>query len=74
MWLPLQQSDVQVAPRALLALGDVLEPRGDEHEGALPVGEGADHVRAPENEQLRYEGHAPRTRGAVLAVRGGCLS
>lgn len=47
MRLPLQQSHVQIAPRAPLALGHVLEPRGHEHEGALPVGERPDHARAP---------------------------
>ena len=47
MWLPLQQRHVQVAPRAPLALGDVLEPCGHEHEGAPPVGERTDHAGAP---------------------------
>lgn len=41
-----QQRHVQVASRAPLALRDVLEPRGHEHEGALAVGEGADHARS----------------------------
>lgn len=42
--LLLQQRHVQVAPRAPLALRDVLEPRGDEHERRLPVREGAHHA------------------------------
>ena len=39
MRLLVQQSHVQIAPRPPLALGDVLQPRGDEHEGGVPVGE-----------------------------------
>ena len=43
--LPLQQSDVQVAPRVPLALRNVLEPGGHEHEGGVAVREGADLAR-----------------------------
>lgn len=43
--LPLQQSDVQVAPRVPLALRNVLEPGGHEHEGGAAVREGADLAR-----------------------------
>lgn len=46
MRLLVQQRRVQVAPRPPLALRDVLEPRGDEHEGRLAVREGADHAGA----------------------------
>ena len=42
-----QQRHVQVAPRSPLAFRDILEPRGDEHEGRLPVREGAHHVGPP---------------------------
>lgn len=45
MRLPLQQSDVQAAAGAPLALGDTLEPRGHEHEHGLAVGEGAHDPR-----------------------------
>ena len=45
MRLLLQQRHVQVAAGAPLALRDVLEPRGHEHEGGPAVGEGAYHPR-----------------------------
>lgn len=41
-----QQRHVQVAPRAPLALGHVLEPVSHEHQRAPAVREGADHARA----------------------------
>lgn len=44
-----EQRNVQVSPRAPLALRDVLEPRGDEHERRLPVREGAHYTRSPAN-------------------------
>ena len=46
MRLLVQQRHVQVAARPPLALGDVLEPGGHQHERAPPVGEGASHPRA----------------------------
>ena len=49
MRLLVQQRHVQVAAGAPLALGDVLEPGGHEHEGGPPVGEGAHHAGAPAN-------------------------
>ena len=45
MRLLVQQRHVQVPPRAPPALGDELEPGGDEHEGGIAVGEGAGHPR-----------------------------
>ena len=42
----LQLRHVQVPPLPPLVLGDVLEPGGHEHEGRVPVREGADHPRA----------------------------
>lgn len=43
--LLVQRRHVQVAARPPLALGDVLEPGGHQHERASPSGEGADHPR-----------------------------
>ena len=45
--LPLQQSDVQIAAVSPLALRDVCEPRGHEHEGAPAVREGAYDAGTP---------------------------
>ena len=42
--LSVQQRHAQVAARPPLALHDVLELRGDEHEGRVVVGEGPDHA------------------------------
>ena len=42
-----QQRHVQIAPRAPLALGHVLEPGGHEQERGPLVGEGADHAGVP---------------------------
>lgn len=45
MRLNAQRRHVQVAARPPLALRDVLEPRSDEYEGRVAVGEGTDHAR-----------------------------
>ena len=47
MRLLVQQRRIQVATGAPLTLGDVLQPRGHEHEGAPSVREGAHHAGSP---------------------------
>ena len=51
--LLIKQRHAQVAPRAKLALRDVLEPRNDEHRRRPPVREDAHHARPPANLAVR---------------------
>ncbi|KIM00795.1 hypothetical protein LU08_09755, partial [Bifidobacterium adolescentis] len=58
-----------VAAGRPFVVGDVSDPRADEHEGAVPVGEASHDTRAPPDLPVQSLDHVVRADAPAVSVR-----